>query len=100
MHPKDKEKVDVSIIKAINSCLFLFENLAFFTQQKCFCEELKYYLLSQLFLDHKIYFTKFVSDRTQYLHSKNRLIKKEELMMILTESILLDHILVNIFNSN
>ncbi|CAD8072482.1 unnamed protein product [Paramecium sonneborni] len=98
--PNDKEKVDQSLMKSINSCQFLLENLAYFSQQKYFCEELKYYLLSQVFLDHKVYFSKFVSNRTLYLHTKNRQIKVEELTMILVESILIDQILMNIFDSN
>ncbi|CAD8173958.1 unnamed protein product [Paramecium pentaurelia] len=99
-YQNDKEKVDFSMMKSINSLQFLLENLAFFTQPKYFCEELKYYLLSQVFLDHKSYFSKFVSNRTQYLHTKNRQIKQEELTMILVESIIVDQILVNIFDSN
>ncbi|CAD8066213.1 unnamed protein product [Paramecium sonneborni] len=98
--PNDKEKVDQSMMKSINSCQFLLENLAYFSQPKYFCEELKYYLLSQVFLDHKAYFSKFVSSRTLYLHTKNRQIKEEELTMILVESILIDQIIMNIFDSN
>ncbi|CAK64187.1 unnamed protein product (macronuclear) [Paramecium tetraurelia] len=99
-YPNDKEQVDQSMMKSINSCQFLLENLAYFSQPKYFCEELKYYLLSQVFLDHKAYFSKFVSNRTLYLHTRNRQIKQEELTMILVESILIDQVLVNIFDSN
>ncbi|CAD8149415.1 unnamed protein product [Paramecium octaurelia] len=99
-YPNDKEQVDQSMMKSINSCQFLLENLAYFSQPKYFCEELKYYLLSQVFLDHKAYFSKFVSSRTLYLHTRNRQIKQEELTMILVESILIDQVLVNIFDSN
>ncbi|CAD8103380.1 unnamed protein product [Paramecium primaurelia] len=99
-YPNEKEMADQSMMKSINSCQFLLENLAYFSQPKYFCEELKYYLLSQVFLDHKSYFSKFVSNRTLYLHTRNRQIKQEELTMILVESILIDQILVNIFDSN
>ncbi|CAD8160983.1 unnamed protein product [Paramecium octaurelia] len=102
-NPNFNTKADTSKMQLINAIKFIVESLAYYTHPHYIHYDLKGFLCSQLYQDYKLYFTQYVSERTQYkvaildeLQEKEAaLIGMEIIIFNLAEAIIQDQLSCN-----